>query len=350
MKILRTFILGFTFFILNTSQSQTLESKIISDDMDNVAVQDSAADKIIIKNSNNEIMLELNNEVGGGSISLPPVTSINNGASKLYNLGNTLYWDNNPIGLLEQEVPWDIDNNYITLSQPNGLVGIGTLTPQQKLHIENGQILVRGNSNWFPGLTINNSIGRSVLKMGGTVGSNNFSSTEIVLEDLINGKTWSLLNTNLNTLTFVNHLNGTDYESSFRIEYGAPTNSFTINSEGNVGLGTWSSGHKLAVAGTIISEEIIVKLQSDWPDFVFNEDYTLPTLSEQESYIRKNNHLYGVPSAVDVKANGVQIADMQSILLQKIEELTLYIIQQEKDIEILSDQVKELKKITGDLK
>ncbi len=350
MKILRTFLLCFTFFILNTLQSQTIQSKIVSDDMDNVAVQDSSANKIIIKNSNNEIMLELNNEVGGGSISLPPVTSINNGESKLYNLGNTLYWDNNPIGLLEQEVPWDIDNNYITLSEPNNLVGIGTLTPQQKLHIENGQILVRGSSNWFPGLTINNSIGRSVIKLEGTVSSNNFSSTEVVLGDLVSGKTWSLLNTNLNTLTFVNHLNGTNYESSFRIEYGAPTNSLTINSEGNVGLGTWSSNHKLAVAGTIISEEIIVKLQSDWPDYVFSEDYLLPTLSEQEQYILKNNHLQGVPSSQDVIKNGIKIADMQSILLQKIEELTLYIIKQEKDIKILSHQVKELKKITGNSK
>ena len=151
MKILRTFLFGFTFIILNISQSQTLRSKIVFDDMDNISVQDSSADKIIIKNSNNEIMLELNNEVGGGSISLPPITSINHSASKLYNLSNTLYWDNNPIGLLEQEAPWDISNNYITLSEPNNLVGIGTLTPQQKLHVENGQILVRGNSNWFPG-------------------------------------------------------------------------------------------------------------------------------------------------------------------------------------------------------
>ena len=283
MKILRTFLLCFTFFILNTSQSQTLQSKIVSDDMDNVAVQDSSADKIIIKNSNNEIMLELNNEVGGGSISLPPVTSINNGASKLYNLGNTLYWDNNPIGLLEQEAPWDISNNYITLSEPNNLVGIGTLTPQQKLHVENGQILVRGNSNWFPGLTIENSIGRSVLLMRGSTSDSNYTNSQITLEDLNNGKSWSFLNTNSNRLTFVSHLNGNNYESSLIIEHGAPTNSLTINSEGNVGLGTWSSDHKLAVAGTIISEEIVVKLQSNWPDFVFSNDYHLPTLSEQES-------------------------------------------------------------------
>jgi hypothetical protein len=167
MKILRTFLLCFTFFILNTLQSQTIQSKIVSDDIDNVAVQDSSADKIIIKNSNNDIILELNNEVGGASISLPPLSSINNSASKLYNLGNTLYWDNNPIGLLEQEAPWDVNNNYITLSAPNNLVGIGTLTPQQKLHVENGQILVRGNSNWFPGLTIMNEIGRSVINLEG---------------------------------------------------------------------------------------------------------------------------------------------------------------------------------------
>jgi hypothetical protein len=74
---------------------------------------------------------------------------------------------------------------------------------------------------------------------------------------------------------------------------------------------------ELAVAGTIISEEIIVKLQSDWPDYVFSEDYLLPTLSEQEAFINKNNHLLGVPSRKDVKKNGVKIADMQIHITSK---------------------------------
>jgi hypothetical protein len=186
--------------------------------------------------------------------------------------------------------------------------------------------------------------------MRGSTSDSNYTSSQITLEDMNSGKSWSFLNTNLNTLNFVSHHNSSNYESSFIIEHGAPSNSITINSEGNVGLGAWSSDHKLAVAGTIISEEIIVKLQSDWPDFVFSEDYLLPTLSEQEQYILKNNHLWGVPSSQDVTKNGIKIADMQSILLQKIEELTLYIIQQEKDIQILSQQIKKLKKITGDLK
>ena len=94
----------------------------------------------------------------------------------------------------------------------------------------------------------------------------------------------------------------------------------TIN-RGNVGIGTLDpQGYKLAVNGTIRAKEI--KVDSDWADFVFKKDYKLPTLEE----------VPGVPSEEEVKANGVNLAETNALLLQKIEELTLYIIEMKKEI------------------
>jgi len=116
--------------------------------------------------------------------------------------------------------------------------------------------------------------------------------------------------------------------------------------DGNIGIGTTDSkGYKLAVAGSMIAESIKVKLQSAWPDFVFSKAYTLPTLKETEAHIQKKGHLPGIPSAADVKANGVNLGQMNAMLLQKIEELTLHLIEKEKEIDqlkLLKDKVIEL--------
>ena len=104
----------------------------------------------------------------------------------------------------------------------------------------------------------------------------------------------------------------------------------TIN-RGNVGIGTLDpQGYKLAVNGTIRAKEI--KVDSDWADFVFKKGYKLPTLEEVEQHIGEKGTLPGVPSEEEVKANGVNLAETNALLLQKIEELTLYIIEMKKEI------------------
>jgi hypothetical protein len=110
---------------------------------------------------------------------------------------------------------------------------------------------------------------------------------------------------------------------------------------GSVGIGTTKvSGVKLSVAGKVRATEVEVSLSSGWADFVFEDDYELNSLSEVEAYITENNHLPNVPSEKEVTDKGVNLGEMDAILLRKIEELTLYVIAQQKDIVNLKNQLK----------
>ncbi|AXT61643.1 hypothetical protein D1816_15210 [Aquimarina sp. AD10] len=101
--------------------------------------------------------------------------------------------------------------------------------------------------------------------------------------------------------------------------------------DGAVGIGVTNPGAwKLAVNGKIRAKEI--SIETGWADFVFDKDYDLPTLKEVENHIKKNGHLKDIPSAKEVAKNGVFLGEMNTKLLQKIEELTLYTIQQQKEI------------------
>lgn len=113
-------------------------------------------------------------------------------------------------------------------------------------------------------------------------------------------------------------------------------NDLSVN--GNVGIGTLDTqGYKLAVNGIIRAKEI--KVESNWADFVFKKDYKLPTLGEVKKHITEKGTLPGIPSESDVKANGVSLGEVNALLLQKIEELTLYVIKQQEEINELKEQL-----------
>ena len=97
------------------------------------------------------------------------------------------------------------------------------------------------------------------------------------------------------------------------------------------------SSYKMAVAGGIITEKIRIATNGTafWADFVFDPSYKLRTLSEVAQYIKLNKHLPDVPSTAEVNKEGIDLAQTQAILLQKVEELTLYVIEQNKKIERL---------------
>jgi hypothetical protein len=102
------------------------------------------------------------------------------------------------------------------------------------------------------------------------------------------------------------------------------------------------SWYNLVVGGKILAEEVRIKLIKDWADYVFETDYRLKALPEVEAFIRNHHRLPDVPSAVDVAERGIDLGRMQSTLLAKIEELTLYVIEQQKDLETLRGKVTQL--------
>nr|WP_299067257.1 hypothetical protein [uncultured Allomuricauda sp.] len=110
---------------------------------------------------------------------------------------------------------------------------------------------------------------------------------------------------------------------------------------GNVGIATQNIGNwQLAVGGKIRAEEI--KVETGWADYVFKEGYHLPTLEEVEKHIQEKGHLINIPSAKEVEENGIQLGEMNKLLLEKIEEQTLYILQQQKQIRQQKEKNKSL--------
>jgi hypothetical protein len=189
----------------------------------------------------------------------------------------------------------------------NGNVGIGTTSPGAKLSFNNVDDGTNGSDGiaWYNAAPLNYGIYRTP----GAWASPSYQQlrlqwdTGIILDPGSgHGK------------SFVEILNG-----GLRV------------TAGNVGIGTTDTkGYKLAVAGNMIAESVKVQLQGSWSDFVFAKDYKLPTLQETEKNIKEKGHLPGIPSAAEVKANGIDLGDMNAKLLQKIEELTLYLIEMEK--------------------
>ncbi|MCB0281779.1 MAG: hypothetical protein H6627_06290 [Calditrichae bacterium] len=123
---------------------------------------------------------------------------------------------------------------------------------------------------------------------------------------------------------------------------GSATISNNLYRFGNVAIGTNNPGDfKLAVEGKIGAREIIVQ-NEDWADFVFDEQYELMPLLKVEEFYKLNKHLPGIPDAVNVKEHGVNVGEMQTKLLQKVEELTLYMVQLQKENEALQERLSKL--------
>lgn len=103
-------------------------------------------------------------------------------------------------------------------------------------------------------------------------------------------------------------------------------------------------GYRMAVDGKIICEEVKIQMSQDWPDYVFSNNYKLKSLNEVEQYIEENKHLPDVPSASEIEKSGLEMGEMSRIQMQKIEELTLYMIELKKQNEQLAKQTEALKK------
>ena len=135
--------------------------------------------------------------------------------------------------------------------------------------------------------------------------------------------------------------------------YGGATNwagyfdsgNVYVNNDLRIGSGAinGAAGYKVAIDGKVIAEELRINLSGDWPDYVFDASYELMPLDKLESLINKNKHLPGIPSANDVQNNGLIVGEMQTKMMEKIEELTLYIIELDKELKRINNELSTLK-------
>jgi hypothetical protein len=238
-------------------------------------------------------------EAGAGVVNAGGSGGLNIGTTTNYQLS---LWTNNAKRL-------SIDNT--------GKVGIGTATPQEKLSVDNGNVLVSGVGNW--GAAGN----KAYLYMG----------------------------------DFTQYISA-QHSSGIKIGTGTYPDLLCILQSGKVSIGldpnngnqpiTTPGNHRLYVNGGILTDDILVASYSStqWADYVFNSDYKLRSLSEVESFVMKNKHLPEVPSACEIEDKGFSLPQMDATLLKKIEELTLYLIQindkvlkLEKENEVLKQQL-----------
>ncbi|NLU91861.1 hypothetical protein [Chitinophaga sp. Ak27] len=218
-----------------------------------------------------------------------------------------------------------------------GLVGIGVASPTARLE-------VAGNAK------INGPITSTISDpgIGGMIVLDNPAK-----KTLGTARSWKIMNM---SGSYGNSLQFWAYDS-----IGCPSGlcapRFTLMDNGNVGIGTSAPQSLLAVAGTLTSQRVKVTM-TGWSDYVFDPGYRLPSLPAVEKYISDNKHLPGIPAEAEIVKEGLDVGDMQQRQMKKIEELTLYLIDQQKQLEQqqqliqrqqqllleLSDQIKKLEK------
>lgn len=309
---------------------------------------------------------------GSGNVVLTPVL---NTAVNVYNSDGTLSADRT-VSLNSKNLIFNPlnSNSQIFINGTNGNFGVGTLAPSEKMDVvgalKANQLI--STSTQVNGSSFLNALDRNdkcvVLSAGSIIGSGaGYNKTRMLnlydfpqsnldtkatiwfgIEDRADyGRYRFIAETGGNTQMIM--LNKTQSETFKIFEDGNDNVTMTLpKSNSFFGIGTsnfidGSDVYRLAVKGAIRADR--VKVYTTWADFVFDKTYKLPGLKEVEKYIEENGHLKDIPSANEVENNGIELGEMNKKLLQKIEELTLYVIKINKELEEVKTKLNDTNKL-----
>jgi hypothetical protein len=246
---------------------------------------------IVMNGSENGSGIAIKAVNGGGAGSQPSYTFLNpSGVKRMYSyldVSSDTYNIGNAIGI-----------PLLTIKQA-GNIGIGTTVPEQRL-----TIVMNGSEN-------GSGIAIKAVNSGGAGSQPSYT----FLNPSGLKRMYSYLDVSSDT---------------YNIGNAVGTSLLTIKQAGNIGIGTLNPDEKLAVNGTVHAREVKVD-SNTWPDFVFQPTYKLLSLPELKAYINQHHHLPNVPSAEQVAKEGLSLGEVNARLLQKIEELTIYLIKSDKN-------------------
>lgn len=208
--------------------------------------------------------------------------------------------------------------------------------------------LLDGDGHWgliqakdnYTSFRINNAEKMRIRGADGFVGINTTNPSHML--HVNSGSNGGLVVVNDNGNTHIPWTNGWSYLSGAGVIFRTSNNSerMRISPNGNVGIGTTNPTSKLAVNGNVRSKEVLVEL-SNWPDYVFDDSYQLPTLIEEESFINENGHLSGFKSEAEMEGT-ITVGDVTKRQQEKIEQIMLHLIKMEKDNEAMKSEMKSM--------
>ena len=267
--------------------------------------------------------IQVSSEPKSGVVVLDPITKalkvIDPALIQQYQNSVAVCRDNNPL--------WTSGPNKIFVACANTNVGIGTSNPTYKLH-NIGTSMLQGHVQTGGSMSIGaplNAFGKVYIKNG--AGGNNAALSIDATSNTLAYNKMIFLQFSLPSTEIIKAINPATNHTPF-----------VVNADGSMALANTSMKIFQVNSNGLLQARRIKVDALTWADFVFEKDYKLMPVQELSQYINENKHLPNVPSAETVVAEGIDLAEMNKILLQKIEELTLYMLQQQQQIDALINQ------------
>ncbi|WP_369014653.1 hypothetical protein [Flavobacterium anhuiense] len=247
------------------------------------------------------------------------------GSETFFTFGSTGNSINGVSAVSSNFIGKDLNSRYMTFL-PNGNIGIGTASPSQRLDIYSSYATTLNISTGDP------SSYSTEIHLGA---NSDFNKSAIISAP--NAAGWFRQD------LFFCLADGNDMLSTNISDAAMVIKSHTPTGFGYVGIGTIAPDEKLTVKGKIHTQEVRVDMAGPLvPDYVFADDYKLKSLQEIEDYVKEHKHLPEIPSAKEIENNGLKLGEMNMALLKKMEEMTLYMIEQNKQIKNLEKKIDTL--------